>query len=123
MADINVEMLKAKLDPAAKALFIISEILVDVSKSHISEEVAIEKIRDCMHDTDVIGSRYRVDKLIESCTEPYASYPTNIEEYKSGYLNANSYMFFADKEQLEKYTDNIDRMTQALKNMKNYEKR
>lgn len=78
MADINIEMLKEKLYPAAKALFIISETLVDVSKQHISAENAIDKIRSCMHDTDVIGSRYRVDRLIEDCMEPVVS-NTNYE--------------------------------------------
>ena len=73
MADINVEMLKEKLYPAAKALFIIGETLVDVSKQHISAEEAIEKIRTCMYDTDVICSRYRVNRLIEDCMEPIVS--------------------------------------------------
>ena len=45
MADINVEMLKEKLYPAAKALFIIGETLVDESKQHISAEDAIKKIQ------------------------------------------------------------------------------
>lgn len=73
MADINVEMLKDKLYPAAKALFIIGETLVDVSKQHISEKDAIDKIRSYMYDTDVIGSRYRVDRLIQDCMEPTVS--------------------------------------------------
>jgi hypothetical protein len=70
MEEINVEMLREKLYPAAKALFIIGETLVDVSKQHISAEDAINKIRSYMHQTDVIGSRYRVDRLIEECMEP-----------------------------------------------------
>ena len=67
MADINVEKLKEKLYPAAKALFMIGETLVDVSKQHISAEDAIDKIRSYMYDVDVIGSRYRVNALIAEC--------------------------------------------------------
>ena len=77
MADINVEMLKEKLYPAAKALFIIGETLVDVSKQHISPEKAIDKIRSYMSDTDVIGSRYRVDLLIEKCEDKRGEWTRN----------------------------------------------
>ena len=87
MADINVEMLKEKLYPAVKALFIISETLVDVSKQHISEENAIDKIRSYMHDTDIIGSRYRLDKLIEDCMEPQVY--NWFEDYGKRYLEVN----------------------------------
>jgi hypothetical protein len=73
MPNINVEMLKERLYKASKALFIISETLVDVSKQHISAERAIDKIRSYMYDTDVVGSRYRVDRLIEDCMEPIIS--------------------------------------------------
>ena len=66
-------MLKEKLYPVAKALFMISEILVDESKLHISKEDALVKICSHMHDADVICSRYRVDRLIEDCMEPTAS--------------------------------------------------
>lgn len=68
MADINVEMLREKLYKAAIALSCISEVCVDVSKQHISAERAIDKIRDYLHDTNAIGSRYRVDRLIDDCT-------------------------------------------------------
>ena len=68
MADINVEMLREKLYKAAIALSCIGEVCVDVSKQHISAERAIDKIRNYLHDTDAIGSRYRVDRLIEDCT-------------------------------------------------------
>ena len=70
MADINVEMLKDKLYTVAKALFMISETLVDESKLHISKEDALVKICSYMHDADIICSRYRIDKLIEDCMEP-----------------------------------------------------
>ena len=88
MADINVEMLKEKLYPAAKALFIIGETLVDVSKQHISPEKAIDKIRSYMNDTDVIGSRYRVDRLIEECMMPqvYNYFEKEQDEFKRNYL-------------------------------------
>ena len=69
MAEINVEMLREKLHKAAIALSCIGEVCVDVSKQHISAERAIDKIRNYLYDTDVIGSRYRVDKLIEDCME------------------------------------------------------
>ena len=73
MADINIEKLKEKLYSVAKALFMISETLVDESKCHISKEDALKKICSYMHDADVICSRYRVDKLIEECMEPMVS--------------------------------------------------
>ena len=89
MADFNVEMLKEKLYPAAKALFIIGETLVDVSKSHISAEDAINKIRDYMCDTDVIGSRFRVDRLIEDCmAEQVYNW---FEDYCKKYLEVNGF--------------------------------
>jgi hypothetical protein len=70
MADINVEMLREKLYNVASALFRIGETCVDVSKEHISETDALDKIRNYLYDTDVIGSRLRVDKLIAECMEP-----------------------------------------------------
>lgn len=73
MVEINVELLREKLYTVAKALFCISETCVEVSKMHISETDALDKIRNYLYDTDVIGSRYRVDKLIEECTIPAIS--------------------------------------------------
>ena len=69
MIEINVELLREKLYTVAKALFCISETCVEVSKMHISETDALDKIRNYLYDTDIIGSRYRVDKLIDDCTE------------------------------------------------------
>lgn len=69
MANINVEMLKDKLYPAAKALFMIGETLVDESKQHISQQKALDKIRSYLHGTDVICNRRRLDQLIEDCME------------------------------------------------------
>ena len=89
MAEINVEMLKEKLYPAAKALFIIGEILVDESKMHISAEDAIKKIRSYMRDTDVIYSRLCVDRLIDECTgEQVYNW---FEDYGKTYLKVNGY--------------------------------
>ena len=87
MAEINVEMLKDKLYPVAKALFVIGETLVDVSKHHISAEDAIDKIRTSMYDADVICSRYRVDRLIEECMEPQVY--NWFEDYGKTYLKVN----------------------------------
>lgn len=89
MADVNVEKLKEKIYPAAKALFIISETLVDVSKQHISAEDAIDKIRSYMSDTDVIGSRYHVDLLIDDCTESLVY--NWFEDYGKRFLEVNGY--------------------------------
>lgn len=87
MAEINVEMLKEKLYPAAKALFIIGEILVDESKMHISAEDAIKKIRSYMRDTDVICSRLCVDRLIAECMEPqiYNNFEKQQDEWLTKY--------------------------------------
>ena len=73
MEDINIDLLKEKLYQVSKALFKISETLVDESKQHISEKDALIKICSLMHDADIICSRYRVDRLIEDCMEPTAS--------------------------------------------------
>ena len=81
MADVNVEKLKEKLYQVANALFCICETLVDESKMHISEHDALVKICSCMQDTDVIGSRLRVDQLIEDCIEPA------ISDWMREYLN------------------------------------
>lgn len=87
MAEINVEMLREKLHKAAIALSCIGEVCVDVSKQHISAERAIDKIRNYLYDTDVIGSRYRVDKLIEDCMKPqvYNTFEENQDEWLTKY--------------------------------------
>ena len=123
-------MLKEKLYPAAKALFMICETLVDISKQHISAEKAIDKIRSYMYDTDVICSRYRVDKLIEECMmhqiynifneEPDHWLKTCIEDKP----DFRKYMYYvANIEDLKNNNDNVDRIAQAVENMKKYEKR
>ena len=68
MANVDTNVLKEELYPVAKALFMIGETLVDVSKSHISAEEAINNIRIYMMDTNIICSRHRVDKIIDDCT-------------------------------------------------------
>lgn len=89
MANINVEMLRKKLHKAAIALSCIGEVCVDVSKQHISAERAIDKIRNYLYDTDVIGSRYRVDKLIEDCMKSnvYNSFEEPDNEWLKKILN------------------------------------
>lgn len=72
MAEINVEMLKESLYKVSKTLFCIGEVCVDVSKQHISEERALNKIRGYLNDADMC-SRFQVDKLIEECMEPVVS--------------------------------------------------
>jgi len=89
MAEMNVEMLREKLHKAAIALSCISEVCVDVSKQHISAERAIDKIRNYLYDTDVIGSRYRVNKLIEECMEPQVY--NWFEDYGKKYLDVNGF--------------------------------
>lgn len=84
MADINVEMLKEKLYPVASALFRIGEVCVDVSKQHISEKDAFNKIRGYLNDAGMY-SRFKVDQLIEDCTEPIIS-NTFGDEWQRNYL-------------------------------------
>lgn len=72
MADVNIEMLKERLYKVASALFCISETCVEVSKQHISEEKALNKIRGYLNDAGM-WSRFKVDQLIEECIEPIVS--------------------------------------------------
>ena len=102
MTNINVEMLKKKIYPAVIALSCIGEVCVDVSKQHISAEDAIDKIRGYLRETDVIGSRYRVDQLIEECM-------------------VNEYIFKVNREFLESIPKaNTDRISEAVKRTKRY---
>lgn len=89
MESIDVEKLKEKLHPVAIALSCIGEVCVDVSKQHISAERAIDKIRRYLRDTDIIGSRYRVDKLIEDCMEHLVY--NWFEDYGKRFLEINGY--------------------------------
>ena len=72
MANLDVNLLKEKLYPVAKALFCIGEVCVDVSKCHISDEEAIKKIRGYLQDAN-LHSRFKVDQLIDECMESVAS--------------------------------------------------
>lgn len=84
MADINIEMLKEALYKVSKALFCIGEVCVDVSKQHISEEYALNKILGYLNDAHM-WSRFQVDQLIENCMEPIV---VNIPyEVKNDWLN------------------------------------
>jgi hypothetical protein len=83
MADVNVEMLKESLYKVSKALFCIGEVCVDVSKQHISEEKALNKIRGYLNDAQM-WSRFQVDKLIEDCMKPVV-YNT-FDEYNHDWL-------------------------------------
>lgn len=127
MADINVEMLKEKIYPAAKALFAISETLVDASKQHISDSDALTKICSLMHDADVICSRYRVDKLIEECMafkvynifndEPDSWLKTCIEDKP----DFRKYMYYAANiDDLKSHGANTDRISQAVERTRKY---
>ena len=96
MANINIEMLKSKLYPIAKALFMISETLVDESKQHISEQEALGKIRSYLREADVICSRYDVDRLIEDCmyTKPISNTLDKTEnESLNNWLNTKPLLY------------------------------
>lgn len=87
MAEINVEMLKERLYQVSKALFCIGETCVDVSKQHISEAAALDKIRGYLNDTGMY-SRFQVDRLIEDCVEPqvYNVFEDKRDEFQIKYL-------------------------------------
>ena len=96
MANINIEMLKGKLYPVAKALFMIGETLVDESKQHISEQEALGKIRSYLREADVICSRYGVDRLIEDCmyTKPVSNTLDETEnESLNNWLNTKPFLY------------------------------
>lgn len=59
-----VEKLGDGLAPTMTTLFVIGEILVDVSKSHLSSEEGVKKIRDVLGSNNVISSRFGLDKLL-----------------------------------------------------------
>ena len=129
MADINVEKLKEKLYPVAKALFCISETLVDESKMHISEHDALVKICSYMQDTDIIGSRLRVDQLIEDCIEPaisdwmreYLNVPLNSMEESCMVNNICGHVYAVDNmDELKSHEVNADRIAEAVERTKKY---
>ena len=67
VAEDVLEKVKEKIDPTISALFIIGEILVDESKSHISAEKALDNIRKELGKS--ISSRYRMEKMLEEIKE------------------------------------------------------
>ena len=69
VAEEVLEKVKKKLDPTVSALFVIGEILVDESKSHISKEKALDDIREALSGT--ISSRYRLEKMLEDIEKEY----------------------------------------------------
>lgn len=128
MADINVEMLREKLYKAAIALSCIGEVCVDVSKQHISAERAIDKIRNYLYDTDVIGSRYRVDRLIQECMDPVLHNIMSNEE-ANDWLNKalaerltdiDRFVYFADKDKLKEHKVDYNRIAEAVERTKKY---
>lgn len=84
MVHIDDKKLKEKLYSVASVLFRIGEVCVDVSKCHISEEDAINKIRGYLQSVD-LHSRFMVDKLIEDCMVEELAY-NGIEEKAVRYL-------------------------------------
>lgn len=58
-----LEKVKENLIPTISALFVIGEILVDESKSHISAEKALDDIRKELGCA--ISSKYRFEKMLE----------------------------------------------------------
>lgn len=58
-------------EPTVSMLFYISETLVDVSKSHIDEKDALNKIREYLSGT--ICSKYRLRKALAELKKKYES--------------------------------------------------
>lgn len=128
MVEMNVELLREKLHKAAIALSCISEVCVDVSKQHISAERAIDKIRNYLYDTDVIGSRYRVDMLIQECMDPVVHNIISNEEVNDWLSQALSerltdigrFVYFADKDNITSHKVNTDRIAEAIERTSKY---
>ena len=59
------EKIKKEITPTIMALFSISEILVDVSKSHISQNDALNEIRNKLQESNIIYSRLKLEQMIE----------------------------------------------------------
>ena len=58
------EKVEKELEQTMKALFYVGETLVEVSKSHLTESRAIDKIRDYLQGT--ISSRSNLNKIIDN---------------------------------------------------------
>lgn len=59
------ERVKEEMKPTLFALFVIGEILVAVSKSHISSEKAFDDMREVLSRKGVIPSRFRFEKFLD----------------------------------------------------------
>ena len=59
----STDCMQSKNSTTFSALFVIGEILVDESKSHISKEKALDDIRKVLSGT--ISSRYRLEEMLE----------------------------------------------------------
>ena len=59
------EKIKKEITPTIMALFSIGEILVDVSKSHISQNDAFDEIRNKLQESNIIYSRLKLEQMIE----------------------------------------------------------
>jgi hypothetical protein len=128
MAEINVEKLREKLYKAAIALSCIGEVCVDVSKQHISAERAIDKIRHYLYDADVIGSRYRVDKLLQECMDSTLADISLNKEINDWFNKALSekladidrFVYFADEDQIKEHKADYKRIAEAVERTKKY---
>lgn len=60
------EWLETQITPTFSALFRISETLVDVSKSHISSDIAIDKIREELRQNDIVCSRFKYSQMLDN---------------------------------------------------------
>lgn len=63
--------IEKEFEPTVSALFYISETLVDVSKSHIDEKDALNKIREYLSGT--VCSKYRLRKMLAELKKKYES--------------------------------------------------
>jgi hypothetical protein len=127
MANIDVEMLKESLYKVSKALFCIGEVCVDVSKQHISESDAFNKIRGYLNDAHM-WSRFQVDQLIANCIEPVVT--NAFEENQNDWLNKalselrvdrDRFVYYATNiDDLEKYCADANKIAAAKENTKKY---
>lgn len=130
MADINVDMLKESLYKVSKVLFCIGEVCVDVSKQHISETDALNKIRGYLNDAHMY-SRFQVDQLIENCMKPVVT--NAFDENQNDWLNKalselcvdrDRFVYYATHiDDLKKYCADANRIAEAKERTLRYEKR
>jgi hypothetical protein len=63
------EEVKETVNPTIITLTVISKILVDVSKSHISSDEAFDKMREVLGRTGVFCSRVRFEQAIDNLVQ------------------------------------------------------